>query len=41
VVKGDTLYSLSRTYGMTVGRLKQLNNLPDSDIKIGQLLKIQ
>jgi len=41
VVKGDTLYSLSRNYGMTVDRLKQLNNLPNSDIKIGQLLKIQ
>lgn len=41
VVKGDTLYKLSRDYGLTVDRLKQLNNLPNSDIKIGQLLKVQ
>ena len=41
VVKGDTLYKLSRDYGLTVDRLKQLNNLPNSDIQIGQLLKVQ
>jgi LysM repeat protein len=41
VVKGDTLYRLSREYNTTVERLKQLNNLPNSDIKIGQLLKVQ
>lgn len=41
VVKGDTLYKLSRDYGITVDRLKQLNNLQGSDIKIGQLLKVQ
>ncbi|MDO8368366.1 MAG: LysM peptidoglycan-binding domain-containing protein [Saprospiraceae bacterium] len=41
VVKGDTLYKLSRDYGLTVDRLKQINNLPNSDIKIGQLLKVQ
>lgn len=41
VVKGDTLYKLSRDYGLSVDRLKQLNQLPNSDIKIGQLLKVQ
>ena len=41
VVKGDTLYKLSRDYNTTVERLKQLNNLPGSDIKIGELLKVQ
>ncbi len=41
VVKGDTLFRLSREYGLTVDRLKQLNNLPNADIKIGQLLKVQ
>lgn len=41
VVKGDTLYRLSKEYGLTVDRLKQLNNLQNSDIKIGQLLKVQ
>ncbi len=41
VVKGDTLYKLSRDYGLTVDRLKQINNLSNSDIKIGQLIKVQ
>ncbi|MBP6810744.1 MAG: LysM peptidoglycan-binding domain-containing protein [Saprospiraceae bacterium] len=41
VVKGDTLYKLSRDYGLTVDRLKQINKLENSDIKIGQLLKVQ
>ncbi|MFN0212957.1 MAG: glucosaminidase domain-containing protein [Saprospiraceae bacterium] len=41
VVKGDTLYKLSREYDVTVERLKQLNNLPNSNIQIGQLLKVQ
>jgi LysM repeat protein len=41
VVKGDTLFRLSKEYNLTVERLKQLNNLPNSDIKIGQLLKVQ
>lgn len=41
VVKGDTLFKLSRDYGTTVEQLKKLNNLPDSNIKIGQLLKVQ
>lgn len=41
VVKGDTLYKLSRDYDITVDRLKQINNLPNSDIKIGQLIKVQ
>ena len=41
VVKGDTLYSLSRKYGTTVARLKQLNNMRDDNIQIGQTLRIQ
>ncbi len=41
VVKGDTLYKLSREYDITVDRLKQINNLSNSDIKIGQLIKVQ
>lgn len=41
VAKGDTLFKLSRDYGLTVDRLKQINNLSSSDIKIGQLLKVQ
>jgi len=41
VVKGDTLFSVSRKYGISVARIKQLNNLPDDNIKIGQLLRVQ
>lgn len=41
VVKGDTLYSLSRKYGTTVTQIKQWNNLTSDNIKIGQVLRIQ
>ncbi|MEI6410074.1 MAG: glucosaminidase domain-containing protein [Bacteroidota bacterium] len=41
VVKGDTLYSISKKYNTTVARLKQMNKLTDDGIKIGQQLKIQ
>ncbi len=36
VVTGDTLYSVSRRFGLTVDELRALNNLPDNNIKIGQ-----
>jgi LysM repeat protein len=38
VLQGDTLYSISRRFGLTVDDLKALNNLPDNHIKIGQKL---
>ena len=38
VVKGDTLYRISRTYGVTVEQLKRWNNLTDNIIGIGQRL---
>ncbi|WP_456377598.1 glucosaminidase domain-containing protein [Lutibacter sp.] len=38
VVKGDTLYSISRKYGLTVDELKQMNNLTNNEISIGQKL---
>jgi LysM repeat protein/uncharacterized FlgJ-related protein len=42
VVKaGDTLYSLSRQYGVTVDQIKTLNNMTDSTIKLGQELIIK
>lgn len=40
VVKGDTLYSLARRYGVTVDDIKKANNLADSSLRIGQRLKI-
>jgi LysM repeat protein len=40
VVQGDTLYSLSRRFGLTVDDLKALNGLTDNSIKIGQKLVV-
>lgn len=41
VIKGDTLYSLSRKYNTTVDELKRLNRLNSNDISLGQLLIIK
>jgi LysM repeat protein len=38
VVKGDTLYSLSRKYDLTVKELKEINGFTDNTISIGQKL---
>lgn len=38
VVTGDTLYNISKRFGLTVDELKALNNMPDNNIKIGQKL---
>jgi LysM repeat protein len=41
VVKGDTLYSISKKYEITVAELRAANNLSENDvIKIGQTLTI-
>ncbi|MDB5135749.1 MAG: LysM peptidoglycan-binding protein [Mucilaginibacter sp.] len=40
VVPGDTLYSISRRFGLTVDELKELNSLTDDHIKIGQKLTV-
>jgi hypothetical protein len=40
VQQGDTLYSLSKRFGLTVDELKTLNNLIDNNIKIGQRLVV-
>lgn len=41
VEKGDTLYSISRKYQITVAELRAANNLSENDvIKVGQKLKI-
>jgi flagellum-specific peptidoglycan hydrolase FlgJ len=41
VVKGDTLYSISKKYNLTVEELKKKNNLSDSAISLGQSLIIK
>lgn len=38
VIKGDTLYSISRKYGLSVNELKKINQLSSNDISIGQTL---
>lgn len=41
VIKGDTLYSLSKRYKTTVEKIKSLNNLTDNELSIGQVLIIK
>lgn len=38
VAKGDTLYSISRKYNLSVEELQKLNDLKNTEIKIGQEL---
>ncbi|MEZ5299646.1 MAG: LysM peptidoglycan-binding domain-containing protein [Verrucomicrobiales bacterium] len=40
MVKGDTLFSLSRRYGTSVSAIKQQNGLVSDTIKIGQVLAL-
>ncbi|MES2810143.1 MAG: glucosaminidase domain-containing protein [Bacteroidota bacterium] len=37
---GDTLYNVSKRFGLTVDELKALNNMADNNIKIGQKLVV-
>lgn len=41
VVKGDTMYSLSKRYNTTVEELQRLNRMRNNDLKLGQLLIIK
>lgn len=41
VSQGDTLYSISKRFNLSVDQLIQLNNLADNGIAIGQVLKIK
>lgn len=41
VSKGDTLYSISKKFNISVDDLKQWNNLSDNSISIGQSLKVK
>ncbi len=40
VQSGETLYRISRTYGLPVERLKKINRLPGNTIKPGQKLRV-
>lgn len=41
VVKGDTLYALSKRYGISVENIKETNNLKSNNLSIGQVLTIK
>jgi hypothetical protein len=41
VKKGDTLYSISKKYGMNVDELKALNNKTNNEISLGEKLRIK
>lgn len=41
VSPGDTLYSISKRFGVSVDQLVKLNNIIDNSIAIGQILKIK
>ena len=41
VVKGDTLYSLSKRYDVSVEMIQKLNNMTSNDLKVGQVLIIK
>lgn len=40
VGQGETLFSISQQYGVTVGELKEWNNLQSNDLTLGQVLTI-
>ena len=40
VVKGDTLYSIANKYGISLNELKDINNLENDNLAIGQLLNV-
>lgn len=41
VIKGDTLYSLSKRYNTSVDTIKKLNNLSSNNLTIGDLIIVQ
>jgi flagellum-specific peptidoglycan hydrolase FlgJ len=41
VKKGDTLYSISKKYNISIEKLKKLNDLNSINLNIGQKLKVQ
>ncbi|MDA9554964.1 glucosaminidase domain-containing protein [Pelobium sp.] len=41
VQQGDTLYNISKRFGLTIDELKTLNNMTDNVIKIGQELTVK
>jgi LysM repeat protein len=40
VAERETMYAITRQYGITVDQLKEWNNLPGNELKIGQVLNV-
>ena len=40
VVEGDTLYTISGKYNMTIAEIKEINELTNNNLKVGQQLRI-
>jgi nucleoid-associated protein YgaU len=40
VSNGDTLFNISRRYGVDISEIKKFNNLESDQIQVGQLLQI-
>jgi membrane-bound lytic murein transglycosylase D len=41
VAQGETMFSISKKYGVKMDEIKEWNGLPDTGVKIGQQLKIK
>ncbi len=41
VQKGDTLYGISKQFGMSINSIKKLNNFTTSNLEVGQVLQIR
>jgi LysM repeat protein len=41
VVKGDTLYNISKRFNVTIAQIMEWNNLSEQSIKLGQVLKVK
>ena len=41
VVKGDTLYSISKKYNISIEEIIKNNNIKGTNISLGEILKIQ
>lgn len=38
---GDTLYGISRRFGITIDHIKEMNNLDSTQIRVGQVLQVK
>lgn len=41
VIKGDTLYNISKRFNLSIDQIKSLNNMVDNNVKLGQILKVK